>query len=82
MYLEHSDTLGQARATCDLIRENIAKNSRLAASLRRLDHIPVLQANWNDKATNIQAIANELSPGLDAIVFLDGNPVDAHELFI
>jgi len=44
--------------------------------LLKLDHIAVFQANWNDKATNIQAIAQELSLGLDSIVFLDDNPVE------
>ncbi len=44
--------------------------------LLKLDHIAVFQANWNDKATNIQAIADELSLGLDAVVFLDDNPVE------
>jgi FkbH-like protein len=44
--------------------------------LLRLEHIAVFQANWNDKATNIQAIATELSLGLDSIVFLDDNPVE------
>ena len=44
--------------------------------LLKLEHIAVFQANWNDKATNIQAIAEELSLGLDAMVFLDDNPVE------
>jgi len=44
--------------------------------LLKLDHIAVFQANWNDKATNIQAIAEELNLGLDAMVFLDDNPVE------
>jgi FkbH-like protein len=44
--------------------------------LLRLDHIAVFQANWNDKATNIQSIAEELSLGLDSFVFLDDNPVE------
>jgi len=44
--------------------------------LLKLDHIAVFQANWNDKATNIQAIADELNLGLDAMVFLDDNPVE------
>ncbi len=44
--------------------------------LLKLEHIAVFQANWNDKATNIQAIANELSLGLDSMVFLDDNPVE------
>ncbi len=44
--------------------------------LLKLDHIAVFQSNWNDKATNIQAIAEELSLGLDSIVFLDDNPAE------
>lgn len=44
--------------------------------LLKEDHIAVFQANWNDKATNIKAIAHELSLGLDSIVFLDDNPVE------
>jgi FkbH-like protein len=44
--------------------------------LLREDHIAVFQANWNDKASNIAAIAAELSLGLDAMVFLDDNPVE------
>jgi len=44
--------------------------------LLKLEHVAVFQANWNDKATNIQAIAEELSLGLDAMVFLDDNPVE------
>jgi FkbH-like protein len=44
--------------------------------LLKLDHFAVFQANWNDKATNIQAIAAELSLGLDSFVFLDDNPAE------
>lgn len=44
--------------------------------LLRENHIAVFQANWNDKATNIMAIADELSLGLDAMVFLDDNPAE------
>lgn len=44
--------------------------------LLREDHIAVFQANWRDKATNIRAIAEELNLGLDAMTFLDDNPVE------
>jgi FkbH-like protein len=44
--------------------------------LLKEEHFAVFQANWNDKATNIKAIAEELSLGLDAMVFLDDNPVE------
>jgi FkbH-like protein len=44
--------------------------------LLREEHIAVFQANWNDKATNIKAIAAELSLGTDSMVLLDDNPVE------
>jgi FkbH-like protein len=44
--------------------------------LLREEHILVFQANWNDKATNIRAIAEELNLGLDAMVFVDDNPFE------
>ena len=44
--------------------------------LMRDTHVAVFQANWNDKATNITAIAAELALGLDSMVFLDDNPVE------
>ena len=33
-------------------------------------------ANWTDKATNLRAIAKALNLGLDALVFVDDNPVE------
>jgi FkbH-like protein len=47
-----------------------------AEMLLREDHIAVFQANWNDKATNIKAIAEALSLGTDALVFVDDNPAE------
>jgi FkbH-like protein len=44
--------------------------------LLREEHIAVFQANWLDKASNVRAIANELSLGLESIVFLDDNPAE------
>jgi FkbH-like protein len=44
--------------------------------LLKENHFAVFQANWNDKATNIRAIADELSLGLESMVFLDDNPVE------
>ncbi len=42
--------------------------------LLKEEHISAFHANWDDKATNIQAIAEELSLGLESMVFLDDNP--------
>jgi FkbH-like protein len=44
--------------------------------LLKEEHIAIFQANWNDKATNIKAIAQELSLGIDSFVFLDDNPFE------
>jgi len=62
-----------SKNTDEAAREPFEKHPEM---LLKLDHIAVFQANWNDKATNIQAIADELSLGLDAMVFLDDNPVE------
>ncbi len=40
------------------------------------EHIAVFQANWTDKASNIKAIAETLSLGLESMVFLDDNPAE------
>jgi len=42
----------------------------------KLNNISAYRINWQDKATNIQEIANELNIGLDSIVFIDDNPVE------
>jgi FkbH-like protein len=44
--------------------------------LLRLDHISSFRANWRDKATNVQSIAEELSLSLDSLVVLDDDPVE------
>jgi len=44
--------------------------------LLREEHFAVFQANWNDKPTNIKAIADELSLGLESFVFVDDNPFE------
>jgi len=62
-----------SKNTDEVAREPFLKHPEM---LLKLDHIAVFQANWNDKATNIQAIAEELSLGLDAMVFLDDNPAE------
>ena len=36
----------------------------------------IIKANWDNKDRNIEAIANELNIGLDALVFLDDNPAE------
>ena len=43
--------------------------------LRRGD-IACFIANWNDKATNIRTIAEQLNIGIDSLVFVDDNPFE------
>jgi FkbH-like protein len=44
-------------------------------ALKRSD-IAAFAINWDDKPTNIRAIAAELNIGLDALVFVDDNPFE------
>ncbi len=44
--------------------------------LLRPHHFASLRINWNDKAGNLRGIADELNIGLDALAFLDDNPVE------
>ena len=44
--------------------------------LLKRDDFAAFAANWDDKATNLQRIAKELSLGLDSFVFLDDNPLE------
>ena len=48
--------------------------------LLKLEHIAVFQANWSDKATNIEAIAKTLNIGLDSLVLLDDNPAERSQV--
>jgi FkbH-like protein len=38
--------------------------------------IAIFQANWTDKASNLEAIANALSIGIESLVLLDDNPAE------
>ncbi len=42
----------------------------------RKEYFSSTMINWNDKASNIEAIAKELKIGLDSMVFLDDNPFE------
>jgi FkbH-like protein len=44
--------------------------------LLRPHHFAALRVNWNDKAQNLREIASELNIGIDALAFLDDNPVE------
>jgi FkbH-like protein len=44
--------------------------------LLRPHHFAALRINWNDKAQNLREIASEFNIGIDALAFLDDNPVE------
>jgi len=44
--------------------------------LLRPQHFAALRINWEDKAQNLREIAAELNIGIDAVAFLDDNPVE------
>ena len=40
------------------------------------EHFSALRINWQDKATNLRGLADELNIGLDSMVFVDDNPAE------
>ncbi len=62
-----------SKNTDEVARQPFQKHPEM---LLREEHFAVFQANWSDKATNIKAIAEELSLGLESLVFLDDNPAE------
>lgn len=54
-------------------KEPFEKNENM---ILKLSDISSFVANWDDKATNIKRIANELNIGTDSMVFFDDNPTE------
>ena len=48
--------------------------------LLKEEHICVFMANWQNKASNLEVIAKTLNIGLDALVFMDDNPVEREQV--
>jgi FkbH-like protein len=42
----------------------------------RPQHFAALRINWNDKAASLRELASDLNIGLDAIAFIDDNPIE------
>lgn len=74
----HLRDRGVVLAVCSKNNDDVARQPFRAHPdmLLKEDHISVFQANWVDKASNLQAIAKHLSLGTDAMVFLDDNPAE------
>jgi FkbH-like protein len=69
---------GVLLAVCSKNDEAVAREvfERHPEMVLRMQHFSSFKANWNPKSENIQAIANELSLGLDSFVFVDDNPAE------
>ena len=48
--------------------------------LLKEEHIAVFRANWQDKASNLRAIAEQLNIGIESLVFLDDNPFEREQI--
>jgi FkbH-like protein len=73
---------GIVLAVCSKNDDGVARQPFLAHPdmLLKEDHIAVFQANWNDKASNLRAIAEQLNVGIDSLVFLDDNPFEREQV--
>jgi FkbH-like protein len=48
--------------------------------LLRPEHFAAIRIDWNDKSANLREIAAELNIGIDAMAFLDDNPVERQQV--
>jgi len=62
-----------SKNTDEIAREPFRSHPEM---ILREHHIAVFQANWEDKASNVQAIAEALNLGLESLVFVDDNPAE------
>lgn len=69
-------------AVCTKNTEDVARTAfrEHPDMVLREDDITVFQANWQDKASNLEAIACQLNIGTDALVFLDDNPAEREQV--
>jgi FkbH-like protein len=77
-YLVEASKSGIILAICSKNNENDAleafeKNPNM---ILKISQIVAYKINWNNKPTNIKALANELNIGLDSMVFIDDSPVE------
>lgn len=54
-----------------IVKEVFEKHSEMVL---RLSDFSSFKANWNDKVSNLRAIAQQLNLGLDSLVFVDDEP--------
>src|ERR1700733_6860313 len=77
-YAKQLKERGVVLAVCSKNDAKIAEaafNDHPEMVLRRSD-FAAFQANWDDKAQNLKAIAKRLNIGIDSLVFVDDNPTE------
>jgi FkbH-like protein len=77
-YAKQLKERGVILAVCSKNDAKIAEaafNDHPEMVLRRSD-FAAFQANWDDKAQNLKAIAARLNIGVDSLVFVDDNPIE------
>ena len=77
-YAKQLKERGVILAVCSKNDAKIAEaafNDHPEMVLRRSD-FAAFQANWDDKAQNLKAIATRLNIGIDSLVFVDDNPIE------
>ena len=76
-YVKDLQRRGVILAVCS---KNDAENAKEGFShpdsVLKLEDFSAFKANWDPKPENIRKIAEELNIGLDALVFVDDNPVE------
>ena len=77
-YLRELSRRGVLLTVCSKNDEAVARRAfrEHPGMVLRDEDICAFVANWNDKATNILRIRDELNIGLDSMVFLDDNPFE------
>jgi FkbH-like protein len=69
---------GVILAVCSKNTDSIAREvfQKHPEMVLRLDDIACFVANWDDKASNLARIAEQLNIGLNSLVFVDDNPAE------
>jgi FkbH-like protein len=75
-------TRGVVLAVCSKNEDAIARQAvrEHPEMLLREAQFAAFHANWQDKASNLRAIAKSLNIGVEALVFLDDNPAERNQV--
>jgi len=78
LYLRELSRRGIVLAVCSKNDDAVARRvfREHPDMVLKEEHIAVFVANWQDKATNIRHIREQLNIGFDTMVFLDDNPFE------